>query len=471
MHERIRSTTVLLAGATVIPTMVAASAWAQTITFTKIADTDTPIPGGVGNFTGFGAITIDQGNVAFDARGSSGQGGVYTLIGGTLGVVADKNDAVPGGSGGTFLLIGGSWIDGTNVVFKGQGGGQDGIYTDVGGALNIVADRNTSVPGGMGNFFVTDTASMDEGNVVFRGFTGPFPRGIYKSVGGALSVVADVDMTVPGGVDFFTDPSLASISGADVAFRSGVDGGIFTDMGGALRVVADNNTPIPGGSGNFEGYGGTAIDDGVIAFAAIGSPPQVGHYMEIHGVLNVVADSNSPIPGGSGTFSAFGVTPSLDGTNIAFRAIGPGGQDGVYTNMGGSLIKVVDLSDSIEGKALAAVGPDAVGSLSAVALGLGGSLSGNEIAFIALFTDDSQGLFVATIADLCGNGVVEGSEICDDGNTFDNDGCSAACGHDAVIPTVSEWGLMVMSLLAVAIGAVLFSERAASGALNESAHR
>lgn len=30
----------------------------------------------------------------------------------------------------------------------------------------------------------------------------------------------------------------------------------------------------------------------------------------------------------------------------------------------------------------------------------------------------------------CGNGVVEGSEVCDDGNTADADGCSAACASD-----------------------------------------
>lgn len=30
----------------------------------------------------------------------------------------------------------------------------------------------------------------------------------------------------------------------------------------------------------------------------------------------------------------------------------------------------------------------------------------------------------------CGNGVVEGSEVCDDGNTADNDGCSATCRSD-----------------------------------------
>ena len=31
---------------------------------------------------------------------------------------------------------------------------------------------------------------------------------------------------------------------------------------------------------------------------------------------------------------------------------------------------------------------------------------------------------------VCGNGIVEGSEVCDDGNTADGDGCNAACSSD-----------------------------------------
>ncbi|KYF92350.1 hypothetical protein BE20_11990 [Sorangium cellulosum] len=42
--------------------------------------------------------------------------------------------------------------------------------------------------------------------------------------------------------------------------------------------------------------------------------------------------------------------------------------------------------------------------------------------------------------DLCGNGVVEGVEICDDGNTADGDGCSAdcQCGDAVVDPALEE---------------------------------
>ena len=32
---------------------------------------------------------------------------------------------------------------------------------------------------------------------------------------------------------------------------------------------------------------------------------------------------------------------------------------------------------------------------------------------------------------VCGDGVVEGSEACDDGNTADDDGCSGTCQQEA----------------------------------------
>ena len=44
--------------------------------------------------------------------------------------------------------------------------------------------------------------------------------------------------------------------------------------------------------------------------------------------LGVVADLNTPIPGGSGNFTGFGFSPSLDGGNVAFFGFGSGGQAG-----------------------------------------------------------------------------------------------------------------------------------------------
>ncbi len=123
---------------------------------TRIADLNTAIPSGSGNFTSFGSgVSLNAGNVAFEAAGSSGQVGVFSTIGGTLHAVANQATAIPGGTGNFTGFGAGVSLNQTNVAFVGSGtAGQSGIYTDVGGALHPVADIHTAIPGGAGNFTV-----------------------------------------------------------------------------------------------------------------------------------------------------------------------------------------------------------------------------------------------------------------------------------------------------------------------------
>jgi cysteine-rich repeat protein len=76
------------------------------------------------------------------------------------------------------------------------------------------------------------------------------------------------------------------------------------------------------------------------------------------------------------------------------------------------------------------------------------------------------GLALELLSDLgwtfdCGNGVVNGGEECDDGNTSGGDGCSATCQMEAAqVPALAPWGPMAWSLLLLATGAgVLFFRR------------
>ena len=93
--------------------------------YALIADENTPIPGGTGNFTSFGNPSLDGGNVAFQGFGTS-QIAIYTDIGG-LGVVADESTAIPGGTGNFAALFSPSLSEG-NVAFSALGTGQSGIY-------------------------------------------------------------------------------------------------------------------------------------------------------------------------------------------------------------------------------------------------------------------------------------------------------------------------------------------------------
>ncbi|MEE9296846.1 MAG: IPTL-CTERM sorting domain-containing protein [Phycisphaerae bacterium] len=60
---------------------------------------------------------------------------------------------------------------------------------------------------------------------------------------------------------------------------------------------------------------------------------------------------------------------------------------------------------------------------------------------------------------LCGNGFRDGGEDCDDGGTEDGDGCAANCLYEGSVPTVSQWGMMVLSLMLLAGVTIRFGRR------------
>jgi len=121
------------------------------ITITKIADTNTAIPNGSGNFTGFGAVSLDGQDVAFRGLGGSGQDGEYLFDQGVLNRIADTSTAIPNGVG-NFMNFSPISLDSGNFAFVVGENNQKGIYTNLGGSLRKVVDRNTAIPSGTGNF-------------------------------------------------------------------------------------------------------------------------------------------------------------------------------------------------------------------------------------------------------------------------------------------------------------------------------
>ena len=66
----------------------------------KVADRFTAVPGGIGNFIGFGSVAIDPGTVVFEGFSSDGAGGtrkgLYTDFGGTLAKLIATGDTLGG---------------------------------------------------------------------------------------------------------------------------------------------------------------------------------------------------------------------------------------------------------------------------------------------------------------------------------------------------------------------------------------
>ena len=406
----------------------------QAITFRKISDTDASVPGRTGTFSSFErAPALSGGNVAFLGTDSSGNLGIYIDVSGVLVVVADTNTSIPGGSE-SFISFSHASLSGTDVAFYGAGSTEVGIYARIGGTLDVVADTNTAVPGGSGNFtdFDTNAPSIDGGNVAFVASSTSWRDGLYTDIGGTLSVVANSSTAMPGGAGTFSSFDTVSLDGGDVAFRGFGSGklGIYTEISGTLDLVADTNTAIPGGTGNFTSFGSASISSGKVALRA-GVHPHLGIYTDAGGLLDVVADTNTPVPRGTGNFLfQGGVAPSIQGQDIAFEAGASSFSSGIYARMQGSLLSVVDYNVSLDGKTQSWVeaGPQA--------------LSGQDIVFHMVFSDNSEGIYVATVPlGVCGNGILEQGEECDEGGEWtacDADCTFAVCGDGTVNTTAGE---------------------------------
>lgn len=372
---------------------------AEAVSFrlTTIADTNTAVPGGTGTFTQFGGVAIEGGSVpAIDAngnvvfRGSSANAayGIYTSIGGVLSEVVTTNATIPGTSQ-NFQLITTPVISNGDVVFPAFGAldsGVGGIYTNIGGGLNVVADTNTPIPDGTGNFPVMQflgTSIDDDGNVAI----GSRFNGIYTFIDNTLTTVANTSTAIPGGTGNFERFGAPSIDDGLVAFRvyqtTSSFEAIYTNLTGTLTAVVDTNTAIPEGTGNFKTVGNPSLDNSGLAFLGTDSADNGGIYESKDGLLELIANTETVIPGRTDTFFAFS-NPTYDDGNVAFLGFGEGGFSGIYTNLGGTLTKIFAQGDVIDGKTIAGI---FLGSQA---------IDENRITFNAIFTDGSEGIYVVT---------------------------------------------------------------------------
>jgi hypothetical protein len=371
--------------------------------FTRIADASTSVPGGTGTFAFFGDPAIDGTSVAFLGQGG-GRTGIYAFVAGGLVVAADTLTTMPG-TAARFAAFGFPSVAGPSVAFYGESAdrAERGIYTGAADGLVAVATQDDAVPGtsppvlfsGFGS-----RLSLDDETVAFVGEHGGVVAGIYSNAGGGLSVVADTSTPIPSPepAGTFTGFSFPSIDHDVVAFVGEGGGGrkgIYTRG----TVLSDLDTAIPGAgaSGTFTDVAHPSTDRLNVAFVGLGTDGQWGVYGYESGVLGAVADTATAIPGAADRFINF-QTASMDFGNVAFVAQNSLGQPGLYLRYAGTLHKVVDLNDTLDGRQLAWI------SIGAEAL------SGGRVAFSVVFDDDgTQAIYLATL-----NGDRDGDLLPDD---------------------------------------------------------
>src|SRR5207245_2223765 len=152
-------------------------------------------------FSFAGAPLIDGENVEFIGSGAGGQIGVYVLYPpGPIMPVADTSTPIPGGLAAFQYFTTLAMDSANNVAFVGGRAGnvdinpQQGVYKLVNGSLLKVADLTTAIPGATDNFSGFGSVAIDPGIVVSEGFDSDLRKGLYTDLGGTLSrVIAEGD--------------------------------------------------------------------------------------------------------------------------------------------------------------------------------------------------------------------------------------------------------------------------------------
>ncbi len=286
---------------------VPASASAAYYNLTEIVRTGDAVPGGTGTFVSIAGKTQPPtaipGEVLFGGKGSDGEEGLYVGQGvGPPCLVADLATPIPGGQG-NFTGFGAASLSGSSVAFRGLGsGGQDGVYIIM--PNDIVADLATPIPGGQGNFTAFAGVAFDDTTVAFRGSGSGGQDGVYIIM--PNDIVADLATPIPGGQlgtftafspDVFMDQGVVAFGGNGPQGYSG----FFQDDGNGLATLVDTFTPVPGANGeSFSGFEEASFVKGAIAFHGFGANGSEGVYIvEAIGPSCVVASRGDADPRGA----------------------------------------------------------------------------------------------------------------------------------------------------------------------------
>ncbi len=415
----------LFAALGVLAIVAATPAVAWAFTFTRIIDTDTAAPEGGGLFTWLGAPSLRGGNLGFLAAASANpigdaysRAGIYTIIDGTLALVANYATPAPGSGGGYFGYFPGMSFDGQSVAFgadvwEGTTGGRRGFYTNQGGSLRVVANQNTALPGGHGNWTWPFAAfvhypQIADGRVTFWGYTPINPtegyQGIFIDDGGQLSIVADTETEAPGNgarfLGFSSHGAASSAAGSTFTGGDGITQGAYSSTHSGLAAIAVNGTPVPDGLSTFSySIGSSQVNaSGTVAFEGGSSPGnRYGIYFSTSGVtLRTAVQTGMAGPDSLEPFTLIWSDYALGEDYLAFSGLQQSQPQSLYFYdfASDSIARVLSLGMVLDGNTVSGfeLGPEA--------------LDGNQLAFSVNFTDSSRAIYVATIPEPATAGLV-----------------------------------------------------------------
>ena len=262
-------------------------------------------------------------------------------------------------------------------------------------SFTTIADRSTDAPGLDGTFESFRKPAYDGTDVAFKGGT-TGEQGVYTTKGGSIRVVADINSPEPrDGVNTFAVFGDPDIDAGTIAFPgyAAEFGGIYTELDGVLSLVADNQTIIPGKACqvcgpnlafSLLGNRKPSIHDGRVAFAGGPHGSPTGVYLYSNDVIDVVADAATPVPGAAGQTFSGSSDPSLDSSGVVFRGYTAGDvQSGIYRSDLANIQIIADRSTII---------PDSADTLRFFDEQL--DQSGDNVAFLARSQTGKTQLFL-----------------------------------------------------------------------------
>lgn len=368
--------------------------WGQ-ITFTKIAETGTAVPGTGGTFRDFTTAALSGGQIAFGGRNNSFTSGLYSWSAGTITRIADETQAIPSGSGNYIQFFSPS-ASGANAAYTATGptqGGdpsQVGVYARIGGTVTVIADRNTPFPGAGANFTLPTTSGnpLVVGNsVAFWGTTAGGANGVFINQGGTITTVSNQNTALPHGTGTFnsTQTVLRDFDGVRALFTAESAGGAQRGLylgdittGGITRIV-DRTATIPGqGSTAFARFESAKYSGSRVVFTGASASGSLQLYStDLAGSVTAITTSAQFASGVSSVFAG-------DGGQVVFSNVA---NNTLYLagTQGGPIQRLLGVGDTFDGK-----------TISALSFGPEGFDAGN-ITFSVRFTDNTSGLYFAPV--------------------------------------------------------------------------
>jgi hypothetical protein len=276
---------------------------------------------------------------------------------------------------------------------KAPGSGEGGAFLATAEGIVVVADENTPVPGGTGNFtgFIGITAGSN--SAIFFG-SSPQRSGLYEHTVSGLSIRADTGTAIPNGAGSFASLSNPSrLRGSQFAFSakgSGAQEGVYLSSLSGVTAVVDTHTPVPGVTGaTFSGLSRPGLDeDGFIAFLATmggDASKRPGIYGVLGANITRLVGVGDPAPGSSNPFTDFN-TLSLEGGRVLFQGFTGTSESTIYLReQDGTLRRIVGSFDEIDGRFVD------------FALIQRESLSGDQLTFYARFIGGYEAVYTVTI--------------------------------------------------------------------------